>query len=263
MAEASKAAAKKPFKGGSKGGTRFPRLGLADALTYSKKLVSKTFNGSQPAQTILVGVFNNKGPEGEVRASALKQYGLMQGEASGYEASSLARQIEAAVPEEKTALIQQAFLIPKIFKQIYETLQSETATRARVRQVVVTGEVHPDSADKCVQIFIDGAVHAGLGSMDGESIVLGSLAPTTSVPSAEVEGSETGDQQADETLDASTEAQETQTETESSTDAGIDDTDHPSRPTKPGVNLNLNVDSSSDPEKLEKQLKLLKRFGLL
>jgi hypothetical protein len=30
-----------------------------------------------------------------------------------------------------------------------------------------------------------------------------------------------------------------------------------------GVQVNLTVDSSSDPDKLEKQLKLLKQFGLL
>jgi hypothetical protein len=32
---------------------------------------------------------------------------------------------------------------------------------------------------------------------------------------------------------------------------------------KGGVTVNLAVDSSSDPDKLEKQLKLLKKFGLL
>ena len=32
---------------------------------------------------------------------------------------------------------------------------------------------------------------------------------------------------------------------------------------KPGVTLNLNVDPSSDPDKLEKQLRLLRQFGLI
>jgi hypothetical protein len=106
MAEAAKPGGKKTPKGGSKGGTRFPRLDMAKALTYSKKLVSKTHNGPQPEQTILVGVFNSKGPMGAVRASALKQYGLMEGDAKGYTASALAREIEGALPHQRPALVQ-------------------------------------------------------------------------------------------------------------------------------------------------------------
>src|SRR5262249_38434220 len=113
MAEAIKAEKKKMPKGGRKGGTRFPQVNLQKALEYGKKLVSKTHNGPQPTQTIFVGVFNNKGPIGGVRASALKQYGLMEGDtAEGYVASQLARDLEAAVPEERVGLVQRAFLTP-------------------------------------------------------------------------------------------------------------------------------------------------------
>ena len=266
MSEVNKTAAKKIPKGGRKGGTTFPRLGLADALTYSKRLVSKTHNGPQPVQTVLVGVFNNKGPLGGVRASALKQYGLLQGDSHGYEASPLAKKIEAAVPEERAPLVQQAFLTPKIFKQIYETLQSETASRARVRQAVLTGDVHLDSADKCAQIFIDGAVHSGLGAMDGDSVALGNLTATTS----DVESTEVDDEAQNENTDRSEQIDDgshagletEETDVELPTDDATNGA-QPARPAKAGVNLNLNVDSSSDPEKLEKQLKLLKRFGLL
>jgi hypothetical protein len=211
----------------------------------------------------LVGVFNNKGPEGGVRASALKQYGLLHGDAKGYEASPLARQIEVALPEERTTLIQQAFLTPKIFKQTYETLQSETASRARVRQVVSTGEVHPDSADKCAQIFIDGAVHAGLGTMDGDSLVLGSASANISVQElANGSGGEEAVEQLGEELDVETKEPETGTPLKTAKNPNGDE-DGSVRVAKPGINLNLNVDSSSDPDKLEKQLTLLKRFGLL
>jgi hypothetical protein len=65
-------------KGGRKGGTIFPRLNLKQALEYSKKLVSKTAVAPQPGATILAGVFNNAGPEGKVRLSALKQFGLLE-----------------------------------------------------------------------------------------------------------------------------------------------------------------------------------------
>lgn len=271
MTEPNKPAPKKTPKGGRKGGTTFPRLGMADALNYSKKLVSKTHTGPQPVQTVLVGVFNNKGPEGGVRASALKQYGLLQGDSTGYEASPLARQIEAAVPEERAKLVRQAFLTPKMFKQVYETLQSETASRARVRQAVLTAKVHLDSADDCIQIFIDGAVHAGLGTMEGDSIVLGTFPADTPATVLETEDSDTGVE--DEVQDAvesekAEQDSDVDTEMETETDSAIDDEtggEMPSRRQKTGVNvnLNLNVDSSSDPEKLQKQLRLLKKFGVI
>jgi len=254
MADATKAAAKKTPKGGSKGGTRFPRLDIAEALAYSKKLVSKTHNGPQPEQTILVGVFNNKGAEGGVRASALKQYGLLEGDAKGYTASALARQIEAAVPQERPALVRKAFLTPKLFKQIYETLQSETASRARVRQVVITGEVHPDSADACVECFVNGAVHAELGTMDGDSITLanaGAGAPPAEPDAAagKTEGSEGAESAAAAKAAAATD--------------GAGNPDPPPHGSKPGLAVSLNVDSSSDPDKLEKQLKLLREYGVI
>ncbi|MGD0468346.1 MAG: hypothetical protein ABSA54_08225 [Terriglobales bacterium] len=257
MAEPTKAAAKKTPKGGSKGGTRFPRLNIADALAYSKKLVSKTHNGPQPEQTILVGVFNNKGAEGVVRASALKQYGLMEGDAKGYSASPLARQIEAAIPEQRSALVQRAFLTPKLFKQVYDTLQSETASRARVRQVVVTGEVHPDSADVCVECFVEGATHAGLGTMNEDSIVLGTSAAASQLDTAQEEQGEA--EKPDTPLDEAT----TNAASAAKNEPDSQRQNQSSGANKGAVTVNLAVDSSSDPDKLEKQLKLLKQYGLL
>ena len=37
----------------------------------------------------------------------------------------------------------------------------------------------------------------------------------------------------------------------------------PPRRNKPGLAVSLNVDSSSDPDKLEKQLKLLREYGVI
>ena len=254
MAETAKPAGKKTSKGGSKGGTRFPRLDIAEALAYSKKLVSKTHNGPQPEQTILVGVFNNKGPEGGVRASALKQYGLLEGDAKGYTASALARNIEAAVPDERPALVRKAFVTPKVFKQVYDMLQSETATRARVRQAVITGEVHPDSADACVEYFINGAIYARLGSTTGDSIVLVSAA---SAPET------APDDRSEDPHETESEKAKAAAEAKAAADATTGNTGTPPSGNKPGLAVSLNVDSSSDPDKLEKQLKLLREYGVI
>ena len=261
MAEAAKPEKKKMPKGGRRGGTLFPKINLQKALEYSKKLVSKTHNGPQPEQTILVGVFNNKGPGGGVRASALKQYGLMEGDTAAYSASPLARQIEAAIPEERPALTQRAFLTPKLFKQIYDTLQSETASRARVRQVVVTAKVHPDSADECVACFIDGAVHSGLGTLDGENVVLVNAGAVVVSP-ADGQDAEELEEHVEET-EQGNEAGAAQTEAATVNNGSAQQRGQAGGVSNADVRVNLAVDSSSDPDKLEKQLKLLKQYGLL
>jgi hypothetical protein len=128
MAEAAKPTGKKPPKGGRKGGTIFPKINLQKALEYSKKLVAKTHVAPQPEDEILSGVFGNSGPEGKVRASALKQFGLMQGDAKAYEASRLAKDIDAALPNERSALLQSA-----VWRRscLTEFLTRSTATQCR------------------------------------------------------------------------------------------------------------------------------------
>src|SRR5687768_17074059 len=113
-------------KGGRKGGTKFPQIKLAKAVSYSKKLVSKTHNGPQPASVVLPGVFGSAGSRGRIRASAMKQYGLLKGEAAGYEATQLSKDLDAAPEEEKRPLLRQAFLRAKVFKALFDTFVADT-----------------------------------------------------------------------------------------------------------------------------------------
>lgn len=88
-------------KGGRKGGSVFPRLTLSDAVAYARKLVSKTHTSAQPKDVILSGVVGAKTGTGDVRMSALKQYGFLKGDTkSGFSADDLAKKIDAAPPEE-------------------------------------------------------------------------------------------------------------------------------------------------------------------
>ena len=81
-------------KGGRKGGAVFPRIGLVDALAYAKKLVSKTHSGPQQTDIIHSGVVGAKSGVGNVRISALKQYGLLTGDTkTGFSASELAKKM--------------------------------------------------------------------------------------------------------------------------------------------------------------------------
>ncbi len=262
MTESEKTA-KKPPKGGRKGGTTFPRLNLKQALEYADKLVGKTHTGPQPAKTILPGVFGNAGPEGGVRASALKQYGLLEGLKSAYQATKLAKDIDAAPAEDQAPLLQRAFLNSKLFKQIFDTLHGDSVTKARIRQRSLALDVHTDSADECVQLFMDSAVTAGLGTLNGESIELldaGEFAPAAAAQSAGGEDTESAEEpKGAEVVDAGTAGASPGLQN------GADhETEKPvPRRNKAGVTVNLNVDSSSDPDKLEKQLKLLRQFGVI
>lgn len=262
MAEAANSQKKNTLKGGRRGGTRFPQINLQKALEYAKKLVSKTHNGPQPEQTILVGVFNTAGTTGEVRASALKQYGLMEGDTSeGYVASQLARNIEAAVPEERSGLLQQAFLKSKLFKQIYDTLQPDTVSRARIRQVAITAKVHPDNTDKCVACFVESAIHAGIGAFDGENIALTRVGDFVAEASGEIDREV---EEPEEKVEETEQEQEAdKVKAQAADEVGGQQSGKRRDLPHSDVRVNLAVDSSSDPDKLEKQLKLLKQYGLL
>ena len=133
-ANAAGTAKKKTPKGGRKGGSTFPRINLEKALAYADKLVSKTFTGPLPEATILAGVFGSSGPDGQVRASALRQFGLLEGDKKAYKATELAQSINAAPSGEKTPLVQKAFLSSKLFQEIYTTFQDDTVSRAKIKQ---------------------------------------------------------------------------------------------------------------------------------
>ncbi len=253
-------------KGGSRGGTRYPHLNLVDALTYAEKLVRKTHTGPQSEQTILIGVFDNKGPVGKVRASALKQYGLLDGEAAAYSASDLAKAIEAATPEEKPKLYRKAFLTPKLFKQIFQTLHGDTVSRARIRQVAISEEVHPTSADESVEYFVSGAIKCGLGSTVGDDLKLldsdadAANTPPSVEPVLEDEHHEETDTLAATTTDEIKDKTLPPAEKKTPLD--------PPSPANPatkhaGVTVAFNLDSTFDTDKLQRQLELLRKFNVI
>lgn len=257
MVETAKPATKKPPKGGRKGGTLFPKINLQQALDFAKKLVAKTHIGPQPEKTILPGVFGSAGATGKVRASALKQFGLLEGGVDAYQATKLAKDIDAAPPEDRPPLLQRAFRSSKLFNQIYETFHGDTVSKAKVEQRARGLEVHPDSADECAQLFIDSATTAGLGTISGDSLVLVSANSVTVSEPGIGEGSDANEQERREAESVAVEKADAAARNDANDRSG------PAHVNKPGLTVSLNVDSSSDPDKLEKQLKLLREFGVI
>ena len=248
MASESK---KRPMpKGGRKGGTQFPRLELKQAIEFAKKLVSKTHTGPQPEKIILPGVFNNAGPAGKVRASAMKQYDLLMGSPQAYEASGLAKQIATAPLDKLSDLHRKACLSPKLFKTLYDTFQSDAVTKAKIRQQAAHLQVHPDSLDECVNLFVKSVLFAGLATeQDGNVQFTRGQELSTLDKTGDADGEDlTGSKQGSDKIESSRET--TLTSPEGSPLAS-----------RAKTQVEIKIDPSMDPEKLDKLLGVLKKYG--
>jgi len=104
--------------------------------------------------------------------------------------------------------------------------------------------VHPDSADECAQLFIDSVVTSGLGNMEGESIRLVNVGALPAPATDPVEDKQTEEIETEEPAVAPTPPA---TSTVSNNGSGTAEPPAANRGNRPGLNVSLNVDSSSDP----------------
>lgn len=243
-------------KGGRKGGAQFPQLNLSKAEEYAKKLVSKTHVGPQDSSVIFPGVFGTSGPEGGVRASALKQYGLLEGEKAAYSATQLAKDLVAAPGAEKALLRQRAFLSARIFKTLFDTFNGDTVLVSKIGQQASKLQVHPDNQERAATIFVESASHAGLATRDGDNVTFKTNHALQSEPPAVLENTQINEIAEPEEVDQGSD--------DTPRDPKADDGDVGQRNTARAViNVNVTLDSSLDTDKLERQLKLLRRYGAL
>lgn len=262
-------------KGGRKGGSVFPRVALIDAISYARKLVSKTHTAPQPQDVILSGVVGAKGGTGAVRMSALKQYGFLKGDVkTKFSADALAKKISAAPPDELIALYREAVLRPTIFKKLFDTFHGDTISKAKLKQRAADLKVHPDETGACVDLYVGGMTTAGLVTVEGDQVKhlgsndVGARSAAAHADDAEPESSD-NDSESEE-LDEAANSTDTDDSGPSKDIAdGVSAVKSPA--TKKDVakgpravfNVSVTLDSSLDIEKLQKQLELLKRFGAI
>lgn len=235
-------------KGGRRGGTIFPRIRLKDAVDYARKLVAKTHTGPQPGSVILPGVFGSAGPSAKVKASALKQYDLMSGTPKEYGATELSKKIVGATPEEIPEHLRTALLKPKLFKTLFDTFCHDKVSIPRIKQQASNLKVHPDTLDECVQLFVDSACDAGLAEKIGDEVKFhaSTIAVLTGAGTEDVD-------------DTHSDEGDTGQENGEGED-GVAKSSTQSR--KAGIaNLEIKIDPSMDPEKLDKLLGVLKKYG--
>lgn len=262
-------------KGGRKGGSTFPRVPLSEAVGYAKKLVSKTHTGPQSKDVILSGVVGAKAGRGEIRMSALKQYGLLAGDAkANFSAAELAKKIAAAPTEELMPLYRQAVLKPTVFKKLFDTFHGDTISKSKLKQRSADLKVHPDETATCVDLYVSGMLTAGLVTVEGEQVAHLASSDVSSLASGVA-----GDARIDAADGRSGDAESTDAAESAADQDGTvqqDSANGTERPTQPVIpngthafgpkavfNVNVTLDSSLDIEKLQKQLELLKRFGAI
>jgi len=260
----------KTGRGGRKGGTNFPHTGLEDALKYSKTLVTRTHSGPQPSETILVTVFGASSWRGKEKESALRAYGLLEG-TDNLSATKLAKEIEAAPDPENRTLWRQALLKPPIFAELYTGFQGSDVSPAKLRQLALTKDVHPELGDQCVELFVEGAVYCGLATEHDNVVrIIPQTAdvkipePSKPEPTVDLPGEEEIEQELEqESAATSPPPVVVPPKREPRVRATDTDAEDTLARSKVQVNLNLNVDSSTDPETLRKQLEYLEKFGVI
>lgn len=251
----STAQQRKPPKGKRKGGTRFPRYSLKDALPWAKKLVSKTHLGPEPRDIIFAGVLGSTSTTGEIKISALKQYNLVEGPAKAYTATKLARAIDSAPTEDLPPLLREAALAPDVFEALFRTFHGDKVTLAKLKQRAAELKVHPEETERCAKLYIETLEVAGLVRTNGELIqhVVNQQMPQTDLSAPDQEAG-AGAETSEESLGEAAE--------EEVQDEGLIDVEANPRP-RAVFHVNISLDSSLDTEKLEKQLKLLKSYGAI
>lgn len=262
-------------KGGRKGGSSFPRVQLSEAVSYARKLVSKTHVGPQAKDVILSGVVGAKSGRGEIRMSALKQYGLLEGDAkSNFSAAELAKKIAAAPSEELIPLYRQAVLRPTVFKKLFDTYHGDTVSKAKLKQRAADLKVHPDETATCVDLYVSGMSTAGLVTVEGEQVehvASSDMSAPASSPVGDTQNDAADTQSGDEgSTDVAESAADDAGPAKTDSANGTEKSMHPPVPNgthafgpKAVFNVNVTLDSSLDIEKLQKQLELLKRFGAI
>jgi hypothetical protein len=249
------------------GGKLFPKVTLKESIEHAKKLYNKTMAGPQPASIILAGVFGSAKYIGKVRASSAKQYGLLEGDVAAYKATSLAKSVSIAAPENLSKYLQEAFLRPLIFNELHATFVGDQVTKAKIREQAGHRGVHAENLDRCVDIFSESLVFAGLGESVGDEIKVLARGAQTAIPNEPTDDIDIIDAESPgstETTDAEgvegRGAAEAGTKKSPSPPAAADS---PGPSGRSVIHVNLTLDSTMDTDKLEKQLALLRKFGAL
>ncbi|OFX55631.1 MAG: hypothetical protein A2W86_14140 [Bacteroidetes bacterium GWD2_45_23] len=248
-------------KRGKKGGTQFPRYSLEHLYPFLKNLASKTHTNSISLEQLSAGVFGlgANSTAGKVKLSALKQFGLITGDYRQLKNTELTTKITMSDGAELKSYLQQAFQKVSVFVNTLNTYQNSKTDKTKIGQYAVsTLKVHPDMKDDFVSVLIESAKISELCTIDGNSVLFGSL--SKSIPNETI----TTDSIENETEENTNEDFiETPTQNQVNFEPRLQSNHSRKSGQISNINVNIDVDPSMDPEKLEKLLKLLKNYGAI
>lgn len=240
-----KTKARRP-RGKKRGGTRFPRQHLEELVKHVESLVRKTFTYEVNLGQLNASVFglSEGSATGKIRLSSMRQFGLVQGRNKALKASPLAQDIAGSQGEERIRFLQKAFANVRTFADTFTTFAGDQTELAKIESYATAPlGVHPDSAPLFAINFSRSAQVCGLGTFTDDKISL------------------------EQSFDFGVEqhAPAAPDTTATLVQESIDDASARAVTSSPGGGhrITIQVDSSMDPEKLEKQLHILRRYGLI
>ncbi|HEY3397181.1 MAG TPA: hypothetical protein VGM19_05910 [Armatimonadota bacterium] len=225
-------------------GANFPRRTLEEALGYVEGVLNAAGNGTLDEKRLATAVFKLKGVStlSQVKLAALRQYGLLTGKNAALRPSKLCRELALAEGDKRLLLLQDAFLSCAPFKKLYMNYVKSTPTITNMA-IYASTELHinPGKKQEFMDVFVAGLSLAGLGRSDGEQVEVleaaGPAQPDEIAVESEDEDVISGDGEAPATLKTT--------------------------PGRSGPVIEIKIDPTLDPDKLEKQLAVLRRFGLV
>jgi hypothetical protein len=228
---------------GPKGGTRYPRYSLTELEPQLKLIASKTTTAALDYESFCMGVFGVGYKDVcQVKMSSLKQFGLVQYEKNQISATNLCRKIALRDDNEREVLFRKAFYNVNPFLRVLQTFSGRKSSASEIGTFAVeTVKVHIDNKDDFVEKFIDSAKKAGLCADDQGMYRLQLIEMT------------------EDTTDLQTNI-EPETMDEQDTENGFPST---IKSKHGNVKIEVKVDPTLDPEKLEKQLEKLRKYGLI
>lgn len=233
----------KPEKPGRKGGTKYPHYSLKELQQDLMPLCSKTRPKPLSIPQIAAGIFKYSvgSVAAEIRISALRQFGLVEGKNAAIQATDVCLKAAAGSPEEKLSALRQAFLNAKPFRDAYETFRNQPTSKDKIASYAATSlEVHMDNKNDFAVKFVESAVLTELCTIQGDSITMGSWIPQELTV-------EEGPKR-EEKIMPQVPSPEAVKET---------------KKMYGGITILIQIDSALDSNKLEEHLKLLKKYGLI
>jgi hypothetical protein len=238
------------------GGKTFPKYDLAEIVQHADKLVGKAAHSKLNADAVAAALgMARVSSQAQIKIAAAKQYGLIEGTYEKFDVTDLCQRLaEATSDDEKRPCLQECFLKVPTFREVWDAYCGTTKSRDAISSMAVSKGVADGHRQKFMEMFVAGVTTAGLAEDDNGSVSFIMSSAVTPQPGGP---GEEADQDEDEDVDVDVDV-----DVERGS-ALVDSTKATAHPEAQGSAVSIAIDSSLDPEKLERHLAALRKYGLI